>query len=129
MNIQLAERLLEERKRLRLNQTEFAAAGGVVLRTYVNYEKKGHPLPDVNFLQGIHNAGADVMYILTGVRQGMSAGTELLMQETTAPYVTEMNRAATSLQSALRDSLSSGRLSVPQLQALELLIRSIAAER
>lgn len=129
MDMKLAARLREERKRLKMNQRDFAEAGGVVLHTYFNYEKKGHPLPDANFLQGIHNAGADVMYILTGVRQGRSDGTELLVQEASAPYVTEMNRAATSLQVAIRDSLCSGRLSVPQLQALELLIRSIAAER
>lgn len=63
------ERLQEERKRLGLNQTQFAAFGGVLLRAQVYYEK-GERRPDVDYLMGISAAGVDVCYILTGVRSG-----------------------------------------------------------
>lgn len=60
-------RLLEERKRLGLNQDEMALAGGVAKRTYCNYEA-GDREPGAAFLEAIAKAGADVVYILTGMR-------------------------------------------------------------
>ncbi|MBF0583082.1 MAG: XRE family transcriptional regulator [Magnetococcales bacterium] len=61
------ERIQEERKRLKLSQTEFASAGGVVLNTQFTYEKNKR-IPDAKYLAAIAKAGADVTYILTGVR-------------------------------------------------------------
>lgn len=58
-------RLRLERKRLGMNQTEFAAAGGVQQHAQVNYEK-GARLPDVSYLVGIAELGVDVQYLLTG---------------------------------------------------------------
>jgi len=60
-------RLREERDRLRLNQTDFGAAGGIKKRAQINYEKgEGAPTPD--YWVGITKIGADIQYILTGVR-------------------------------------------------------------
>jgi transcriptional regulator with XRE-family HTH domain len=63
----IAERLLEERLRLKLKKGEMAGAGGVANSTYTNYEE-GTRSPDGEFLAGIAAAGADVLYILTGIR-------------------------------------------------------------
>lgn len=61
------ERLKEERKRLGLNQTDFAALANVGQIAQVNYEN-GKRNPDSKYLQAIAEAGADVQYILTGIR-------------------------------------------------------------
>lgn len=66
-------RLREERERLGLTQEAFGAAGGVLKRAVVNYEK-GERAPDSEFLRGIAAAGADVLYILTGKRDGEASG-------------------------------------------------------
>jgi transcriptional regulator with XRE-family HTH domain len=63
----ISERLLEERKRLGLNQDKMAEIGGVAKRTYCNYES-GEREPMGSFFTAIATAGADVQYILTGIR-------------------------------------------------------------
>ena len=118
MSIQIATRLLDERKRLQMNQTDFAAAGGVVLRTYVNYEKKGHPLPDAAFLQGIHAAGADVLYIITGTRV-------LTAREPAATYAVDVGGAMQSLIDAIDVGIRAGKIGVEQIRAMELLARAM----
>jgi transcriptional regulator with XRE-family HTH domain len=67
----ISERLLEERKRLGLNQDQMAVLGSVAKRTYCNYEA-GEREPMSSFFTAIALAGADVQYILTGVRSGNS---------------------------------------------------------
>ncbi|BBT94349.1 hypothetical protein WP8W19C03_10430 [Aeromonas veronii] len=62
-------RLKEERKRLRLNQTDFAALAGVQISAQTNYENDKRQ-PDAKYLAAIAEAGADVGYITTGVRKG-----------------------------------------------------------
>lgn len=61
------ERLKEERNRLGFNQTDFAAIGGVQKLAQINYES-GKRNPDSNYLAAIAEVGADVNYILTGRR-------------------------------------------------------------
>jgi transcriptional regulator with XRE-family HTH domain len=63
----IGERLLKERKRLGLNQDQMAASGGVAKRTYCNYEA-GEREPMGGFFTAISAIGADVQYILTGMR-------------------------------------------------------------
>jgi transcriptional regulator with XRE-family HTH domain len=60
-------RLQEERVRLELNQDQFAEFGGVKRRAQINYES-GERCPDGHYFEGIAAAGADVQYILTGIR-------------------------------------------------------------
>lgn len=67
MDVFFGKRILEERKRLKFNQTEFASIGGVVLHTQFTYEKDSRT-PDAKYLAAIATAGADVNYILTGER-------------------------------------------------------------
>jgi len=61
------ERLKEERMRLGLNQTEFGELGGVQKDAQLKYES-GKRKPDTEYLAAIAAAGADVQYILTGIR-------------------------------------------------------------
>lgn len=63
----IGERLREERDRLGLNQSDFAALGGIGRKTQFNYES-GERVPDGAYLAAIAAAGADVLYILTGQR-------------------------------------------------------------
>ncbi len=62
-------RLAEERKKLGMNQTAFGALGGVTKTSQVNYES-GSRSPDAEYWEAIARAGADVQYILTGIRAG-----------------------------------------------------------
>lgn len=74
MDVQLCERLLEERKRLGLTQEQMAKAGGVVKRTYCNYEA-GEREPSSSFLASIKAAGVDIGYLLFGVMEIDDLGT------------------------------------------------------
>lgn len=58
-------RLREERKRLGMSQTKFAAAIGVHPNTQSRYEKDERS-PDTAYLRAVANAGVDVAYVLTG---------------------------------------------------------------
>ena len=59
------ERLKEERNRLNLNQAEAGKVAGVSREMWGKYERGAAPGADV--LTALAAAGADVMYILTGV--------------------------------------------------------------
>lgn len=58
-------RLKEERKRTGLNQTDFAAAGGVQKGAQVSYEQDER-LPGAEYLILLRTIGVDVLYVLTG---------------------------------------------------------------
>lgn len=61
------DRLREERERLGLNQSKFAALVDVHRNAQSNYEA-GTRAPDAAYLALASKAGADVLYILTGRR-------------------------------------------------------------
>lgn len=63
----LGARIKEERQRLGLNQTHFAALAGASRRAIVNWEGDGAS-PPVAALTAWIDAGADPLYILTGRR-------------------------------------------------------------
>lgn len=65
------DRLKEERQRLGLNQTEFGALAGVQKQAQLKYEKCERS-PDADYLGAIAKAGADIQYIVTGVRSDMA---------------------------------------------------------
>ena len=67
----IGKRLREERERLGFNQTDFAAIGGVGRKSQFNYEEDERQ-PDAVYLSAIHGAGADVQYIVTGIRSDMA---------------------------------------------------------
>lgn len=65
----IAERLKEERKRLKLSQPDFGALGGAGKTTVIAWER-GAATPNAAFLENAAAAGADVRYIVTGDREG-----------------------------------------------------------
>lgn len=68
-------RLREERHRLGFVQQDLASIGGVGKQSQINYES-GKRLPDADYLAAIAEAGADILYILTGERRsGLPAPT------------------------------------------------------
>jgi len=62
-------RLVEERDRLGLTQTEMAKKGGVAFRTYCDYES-GKSEPRASFFADAALHGLDVQYVVTGQRSG-----------------------------------------------------------
>ncbi len=82
------ERLREERERLGLSQEKFGAIGGVLKRAQINYEK-GERHPDSAYLAAIAAAGADVLYVLTGERDGPAPVTLSAEEETMLAYFRE----------------------------------------
>lgn len=64
----IGDRLKEERERLGLNQTDFAALAGASKNTQYNYEK-GERSPDANYLAAAASQGVDVLYVVTGERK------------------------------------------------------------
>ncbi|HFV9258216.1 helix-turn-helix domain-containing protein [Enterobacter cloacae] len=60
-------RLREERERLGLSQAALGEVGGVKKLTQLNYEK-GERSPDASYLYAISKFGADVQFIVTGIR-------------------------------------------------------------
>ena len=70
-----SRRLKEERKRLGLNQSDFAALGGVKKDAQLNYEN-GTRIPDSAYLSALNNAGVDIFYVLTGEIVGQLLSTD-----------------------------------------------------
>jgi len=63
----LGDRLRTIREEMGLSQAELAEVGDVTRNSQGSYERGQRP-PDVRYLERIAAAGADVVYILTGVR-------------------------------------------------------------
>jgi phage repressor protein C with HTH and peptisase S24 domain len=66
-NVDLGNRLKEERQRLGLTQGDFGAKLGVSKTSQFNYEA-GDRVPDADYLQRALSLGVDVLYVLTGNR-------------------------------------------------------------
>jgi transcriptional regulator with XRE-family HTH domain len=67
MRIEMGARLREERERLGLSQSEFAALGGATKRTQIAWEK-GEQVPNAEFLAHAAAQGVDVLFVVTGTR-------------------------------------------------------------
>lgn len=63
----IGDRLKKERKRLGYSQAEFAEILGVHRNSQSRYES-GEREPEASYLNAIRKAGADVGYVMTGVR-------------------------------------------------------------
>ena len=61
------ERLKEERERLGFTQPAFAALAGTTKKSQIDYEKN-LTQPKAGYLAAIAEAGADIQYVVTGVR-------------------------------------------------------------
>ncbi|MCB1909964.1 MAG: helix-turn-helix transcriptional regulator [Rhodocyclaceae bacterium] len=62
-----------------MSQSAFGEAGGVRKQAQLKYEK-GERAPDASYLSAIANTGADVQYIVTGVRAGHGIGESAVHQ-------------------------------------------------
>ena len=71
-SVSIGERLREERQRLGLSQPAFGEIGGVTKKTQLLYEV-GERQPDTLYLAAIEEAGVDVLYVLTGKRERLTA--------------------------------------------------------
>ena len=67
----IGKRLREERERLGLSQPAFAAVAGTTKQTLFSWET-GKTAPDGFQLAALAASGADVLYILTGVRSPLA---------------------------------------------------------
>ena len=74
-----------------LSQEKFGALGGVKKLAQINYEK-GERHPDSAYLAAIAAAGADVLYILTGERDGPAPVTLSAEEETMLAYFREASK-------------------------------------
>lgn len=109
------ERLKEERKRLGMNQTEFALLGGIVKFTQLTYEK-GDSTPNLDYLRKLHESGVDAYYILTGQRTPTPTSDQLLP----FPQRLESMVKAEQLKGAGNGLLLRDLLAVAQRLALKL---------
>ncbi|EAA7554963.1 XRE family transcriptional regulator [Salmonella enterica] len=71
MQSNIGMRLREERERLGLSQPAMGEIGGVKKLTQLNYEK-GERSPDAAYLCAISKFGADIQFIVTGVRSSVA---------------------------------------------------------
>lgn len=65
-------RLKEERERLGLSQSDFAAIGGASKRSQIEWEK-GTLVPNAEFLAAVAAHGVDVLFVITGQRVPVAA--------------------------------------------------------
>ncbi|MEN4246318.1 helix-turn-helix domain-containing protein [Serratia marcescens] len=72
-------RIREERERMGLSQTEFAALADHSRSAQAGYERD-EKVPGGNYLSALAKAGCDVLYILTGNRTPISMN-EISMEE------------------------------------------------
>jgi transcriptional regulator with XRE-family HTH domain len=111
----LGFRLREERDRLRLSQTDFAARGGVSRRTQAAYEA-GETTPGLGYLALIADAGADVGYVLNGKASAALATdeAELLRRyraaspEVRAVVMAALGATTVAIESGPRTSIAGG---------------------
>lgn len=94
-------RLMEERKRLDLNQEEFGALGGVSKFSQLAYEK-GTRHPDSAYLARLTAHGVDVGFLFTGTRT--SAGVVASGDSATTAERETVMRAVTREEAALLDN-------------------------
>ena len=79
-NLPIGERLSDERKRLGYNQSDFSALAGITRKTLFGYES-GERAPDALALAAWAKSGLEVLYVVTGQRQGVPAPAPAQEQE------------------------------------------------
>ena len=71
--MEIGRRLRQERQRLGLTQSDFAAVGGVAANALHKYEQ-GIRFPRADFLSALDKVGVDVLFVLTGARIPIQPG-------------------------------------------------------
>ena len=64
----IGKRLRDERKRLKLNQTDFGLQAGISINTQKAYELETSS-PTLRYLEAIEKMGVDLAYLITGQRR------------------------------------------------------------
>lgn len=72
--VQIGERLREERLRIGVSQVDFAMYCGASRNALLQWER-GETAPNAGVLATMTNLGVDVLYVVTGQRQGESEST------------------------------------------------------
>ncbi len=72
----ISSRLLEERVRLGLTQTDMAKLGGYGIAAYHNYET-ARKLPELKYLFKASEKGLDLYYVIHGVRRVTGSAAEV----------------------------------------------------
>ena len=123
------DRLREERKRLRLSQTEFSRLAGVHLNTQSRYEK-GVTEPDTAYLEAIGRVGVDVGYVMAGVKSDVFGPSAQLEADTLDAFALALHvdRADVIRVASLIAAYQAGPVDqkVPSAHALidEILLKS-----
>lgn len=97
------ERLKSERERLNLSQTGFADLAKVGKTTVINWEK-GASSPDAVQLSALADAGADVLYILTGQRS-VAVAPQALLPEGDRILLDNFHAAPAGVQAGVKTTL------------------------
>ena len=100
----ISSRLIESRKTLGLSQQALADRVGIALRSQQNYEK-GDRSPDADYLSALAAAGADILYILTGQREGPAP---VALTEDERALLADYREASGPVRRAARAALQSG---------------------
>lgn len=105
-----SDRLRSERKRLGLNQADFATLGGVATPSQVRYET-GTNSPKLDYLARLAANGVDVLYVLTAERNAAAPLTNEANQLLSAFHAlpTNMKRAAVAILETLREESKTDR--------------------
>lgn len=112
----IASRLKEERKRLGVNQEDFAHMAGITRRPYVEWES-GKTAPNAVQLSLLAQAGVDILYVVTGCRSAeLLSSDELdLLRLFRASSLTgkmaavgALNGAVTAQESAVKQKIIGG---------------------
>lgn len=105
----ISKRLLEERKRLKMNQTDFAEKAGTTKKSQIEYEKERLPA-FAAYLAAIAEAGVDVQYVLTGRRSA-----EPILTPEEAEFLSLLRRSAPDVRKTAREVLRSGMVITKQI--------------
>ncbi len=109
------QRLKEERKRLGKTQAEFAEAGGVGRLSQIQYENEA-TAPSTRYLSGVAAIGADLAYLLLGLR--------LRANPLTAEQEERIDKKAFALIEAYARSQSNGQLDAEMRRVLYRVLHS-----
>lgn len=120
-------RLREERERLGLSQSDFAALAGAKKGAQLKWEKNASS-PTAAQLKAFAEAGADVLYVLTGDRSTASPGSS--PRGGTPDNLTALHEASGTLDRAERLTQGAETWPIPpgdeELEALRLQLNDVA---
>lgn len=105
---EIGRRLLKERERLGLTQTEMGKAGGVGKTTQIKYEG-GVSYPTAAYLEAMDQIDVDVLYVVTGNKAlrsaaGISAEEQTLL-DNYRELPEELQRAVKAMAQSLLENL------------------------